>query len=131
MPLCLATTIGVATVALAGNSFTLAWVHSIERVRWEETWRVEGGDLVLDTVRIRGIGAGMEPPPEAVFRNGVWTWHPGTRKDVLKLTRSPYVADYEWCEPSRGCRPMSIILSSDGGVTEVRVCAAGHSGAMD
>ena len=66
MGVCLAT--AVATATLAANAFTLAWTHSIERLRWEEDWRTEGAELVLDGVRVRGHGAGMEPPAGAVYR---------------------------------------------------------------
>ena len=120
MALCLATALATATVA--ASSFTLAWTHSIERVRWEEAWRVEGRELVLDTVRVRGHGAGMEPAAGAVLRDGAWTWHPRPRHALLRLTRSEHTADYEWCEAGRPCVPLSALLPSDGGVTELRVC---------
>lgn len=119
--LCLANTLGNARIDVP--RFTLAWTHSIEKIRWEEDWRVDGDRLVLDAARIRGTGAGMEPPPEAVLKNGVWEWHPHTRESTLHLTRSPYTADYDWCNP-QGCRPLGHILPSDEGVTTVQVCAA-------
>ncbi|MER2553209.1 MAG: DUF1850 domain-containing protein [Thauera sp.] len=122
MVLCLAT--GLATATVAASTFTLAWTHSIERVRWEEVWRVEGEALVLDSVRVRGHGAGMEPGEGATLKDGVWTWHPRTRHAVLRLTRSPYTADYEWCEDSQPCVPLGTLLPSDGAVTELRACPA-------
>ena len=122
MALCLVNTL--AAVTLAAGDFTLAWMHSIERVRWEEVWRVDGGELVLDTVRVRGHAAGMEPAAAAVLRDGVWEWHPHTRHTLLRLTRSPYTADYEWCEGEAPCVPMSALIASDGGVTELRVYPA-------
>ena len=51
MPLCVAA--GGLVMTLALESFTLAWTHSIEKIRWEEDWRIDGGRLVLD----RGAGA--------------------------------------------------------------------------
>jgi hypothetical protein len=120
MPVCLATS--VATAALAANAFTLGWTHSIERLRWEESWRVEGEVLVLEAVRVRGHGAGMEPPPGAVLQDGVWVWHPRTRHARLRLTRSEHTADYDWCDETGACRPMAAVLPSDGGVTELRPC---------
>lgn len=123
---CLANAAGAT--ALAVNAFTLAWTHSIEKVRWEERWRVEAAALVLEAVRVRGFGAGMEPPAEAVLHDGVWEWRPGSRHAVLRLTRSGYTADYEWCggegegEGEAGCVPLSAILPADGGVTELRPC---------
>ena len=63
MSLCLAA--GAASAVLALNGFTLAWTHSIEKIHWEEDWRVEGRALVITEARIRGFGAGMEPPAGA------------------------------------------------------------------
>lgn len=122
MAVCLANT--VAAVAIAASQFTLGWTHSIEKILWEEDWRVDGTELVLDAVRVRGYGAGMEPAPEAVLHDGVWEWHPHTRQALLRLTRSGFTADYHWCPDGAACVPMSAVLASDGGVTEVRACAA-------
>jgi len=63
MPVCVAA--GGLVVALATNAFTLAWTHSIEKIRWEEDYRVENGRLRLVEARIAGSGAGMEPPLHA------------------------------------------------------------------
>jgi hypothetical protein len=52
MPLCLSA--GAATAALAVNAFTLAWMHSIEKTRWEEDWRIEGSLLRVVAASIRG-----------------------------------------------------------------------------
>jgi hypothetical protein len=41
-------------------NFTLAWNHSIEKIRWEEDYRVTAQGLVLEQARVRGNGAGME-----------------------------------------------------------------------
>lgn len=124
MAVCLAT--AVAAVSLAANAFTLAWTHSIEKVRWEEDWRVEGAELVLDAVRVRGHGAGMEPAPEAVLRDGVWEWHPRTAHALLRLTRSGFTPDYEWCTATT-CVPLATLLPADGGVTEVHACAPANA----
>ena len=43
MPLCL--TASAVAAVLAVESFTLAWTHSIEKIRWEEDWRIEAGQL--------------------------------------------------------------------------------------
>ena len=51
------------TLQLAATAFTLGWSHTVEHLPWQEDWRVEGGRLVLDTVRIKGSGAGMDPAP--------------------------------------------------------------------
>ena len=43
MPLCL--TAGTITAWVGVQAFTLAWMHSIEKIRWEEDWRVDNGSL--------------------------------------------------------------------------------------
>ena len=77
-------------VALALESFTLAWTHSIEKIRWEEDWRVAGDQLVLTEARVRGSGAGMEASGRQL-RNGVWRYDPHVPPlDVLRLTQSSF-----------------------------------------
>ena len=61
---------GVRTLH-AVSVFTLAWTHSVEHVRWEESWRVTGAGLGIEEARVRGSGAGMEPGDDAVF-DGHW-----------------------------------------------------------
>ncbi len=56
MALCLSA--GALAASLAVQSFTLAWTYSIEKVRWDEDWRV-GERLELVAARILGAGAGM------------------------------------------------------------------------
>jgi hypothetical protein len=115
-------------VFLPVRQFTLAWNHSIEKTRWEEDYLIEtdavGGapKLVALAARVRGSGAGMEPPEGAVLRRG-WYEFPLVRPALaeLLLTRSGYTADYEWCEQGR-CTPMAALLPSDGGVTRLWAC---------
>ncbi|HEX7436193.1 MAG TPA: DUF1850 domain-containing protein, partial [Caldimonas sp.] len=74
MPVCIAA--GGVVVALATQAFTLAWTHSIEKVRWEEDYRVEGTALRLVEARVHGHGAGMEPPPGSRLEGDVWHYTP-------------------------------------------------------
>lgn len=123
--LCLATATAVAT--LATQSFTLAWTHSIEKVRWEEDYRIESGRLHLVEARIQGSAAGMEPPPGARLENGWWHYAPAQAwHDELRLARSPYARDYELCFDG-GCRSLAVIAPQAEGVTRVYPCARnGH-----
>jgi len=110
--------------------FTLAWTHSIEKVRWEEDYEIRAGDgadaapeLRAVAARVRGSGAGMEPPPDAVLRDGWYEYRPGqSRHEALLLARSRYVPDYELCTAAAGCRPLSALLPSDGAVTRLTPC---------
>jgi hypothetical protein len=63
LSLCLASAGVVKALALA--AFTLVWTHSIEKVDWQEDWRITPDRLVLEQARVKGTGAGMEPPPDA------------------------------------------------------------------
>ena len=65
-----------ATVRLGTVALTLAWTHSIEKMRWEEDWRATPAGLVLQEDRIQATGAGMEPPPDAKFDGTWWRYNP-------------------------------------------------------
>jgi len=120
--ICLAAGVIAATLPL--SAFTLAWTHSIEKIRWEEDWRVQGKALVITEARIRGSGAGMEPPPGAVLKNGVWHYRPALPpQTVLRLTHSPYTSGYELCVEGR-CRPLADHLPGidNNAVIEIGRC---------
>jgi len=122
MPVCVAA--GGVIVALAMESFTLAWTHSIEKVRWEEDYRVEGSQLRLVEARVRGHGAGMEPPAGSTFANGVWHYDPHVPPlDALRLTNSNFAAGYEICSQGR-CTLLAEAAprAGDGDVIELRAC---------
>jgi len=103
--LCLSS--GALVTVLATQAFTLAWVHSIEKVRWEEDWQVAGGKLQIVEARIRGTGAGMETPEGAVLSDGAWHYRPQLAPLAkVTLAHSPYTAGYELCSDGR-CRPLT------------------------
>lgn len=110
------------------TQFTLAWTHSIERVRWEEDYRVVTQPLgalrlLAERVRIKGSGAGMEPPDGAQLRDGHYGFDATRQPDgLLRLSRSEFVPDYQLCTGGV-CHLLSHWLASDGGVTELRPCA--------
>lgn len=117
------------------QEFTLAWDHSIEKVRWEEDYELRISEepepslsdspvLVATAARIKGSAAGMEPPEHAVLKEGWYHYTPHIREhQVLRLTRSEFVPDYEWCD-QKGCRSLSEILPLDGGVTLMWACSS-------
>lgn len=106
--LCLTAGLIAATLPLA--EFTLAWTHSIEKVRWEEDYRLGDAGLMLVEARIRGAGAGMEPPAGAVLERGVWRYAPQrAAQGSLSLSHSPYAGDYEICTAG-DCRRLSELL---------------------
>jgi len=124
MSLCIAAGALVATLAV--DFFTLAWTHSIEKVRWEEDWRIEAGRLHLVEARIHGSGAGMEPPEGAVLERGVWRYRPALAPvERLRLANSAYTADYELCFDGR-CRPLAEVAgSAENAPMELHACEGG------
>jgi hypothetical protein len=115
-----------AQAFIPGQHFTLAWTHSIEKIRWEEDYSVESHDtkptLRLHRARVRGSGAGMEPPEDARLVQGWYVYSPTTPlPTALRLTRSPYTPDYTLCADGQ-CQPMSHWLATDGGTTLMWAC---------
>jgi hypothetical protein len=98
--LCLASAGTVKTLALA--AFTLVWTHSVERTDWQEDWRLTPLGLELVQARVKGSGAGMEPPPDARLVGGWFQWRPA---------RAPMA---------------ELLLGNSGAAGEWRLCADGH-----
>ncbi len=122
--ICLA--LGARHVSLPTDRFTLAWMHSVEKTGWQEDYAISGSGLKLTEARIQSTGAGMEPPPDALFRDGWWHYVP--RLPVLpelRLTLSPYTADYRLCWSGQ-CQALAKIVGAKPleGVVVVRPCAA-------
>ena len=122
LSLCLASA-GVVK-ALSVAAFTLAWTHSVEKLEWQEDWRVTPNGLELAQARVKGSGAGMEPPPEARLINGWFQWQP-QRAPMPQVVLGNSGAAGEWrlCSSGR-CRTLSEILGRPVGanVAIMRVC---------
>ncbi|MCX7629187.1 MAG: DUF1850 domain-containing protein [Geminicoccaceae bacterium] len=103
---------GALVFALEIQTFTLSWVHSVEKTRWEEDWRAEGDALVLVESRVQTSGAGMEPGPEARLEQGFWRSRPSLppQRELL-LARSPFAEDWRLCAEPRGCLSVEELLS--------------------
>lgn len=87
--------------------FTLAWNHTIEKIRWEEDYRVTEQGLVLEEARVRGTGAGMEIPEDARLENGSWHYRRQLQLlQPLSLGRTPEAGDYQLCFDGQ-CHAMS------------------------
>ncbi len=68
--------VGAKVLALAGGTFTLSWIHSVERTGWQETYRVVPQGLKIVEARVEGSGAGMDPGPGAKLEGEWWVWVP-------------------------------------------------------
>ena len=121
MSLCLASAGVVKTLSIA--AFTLMWTHSIEKVDWQEDWRITPEGLELVQARVKGSGAGMEPPPDAMLADGVWHYRPADpwRREIV-LARSDVVADWQLCLDRR-CRPLSHWIPVSAGATTLSACS--------
>lgn len=103
---CLFTLAGALLASLPGDTITLSWTHSIEKTEWREVWRAEDGRLVPVEARIKGFGAGMEPPPEARLSDGWLVWRPvAPPSGWLDLAASSFTPDHTLCV-SGHCRPL-------------------------
>ncbi len=117
--LCIAT--GAHLVTLPVSAFTLRWRHTIEKVLWEEDYLVAGDWLLLTRARVRGSGAGMEPPPDAVREGDVWSYRPADRwRREVRLARSEIGEDYTLCVEGK-CRPLSALVPV-GRTTTLTAC---------
>lgn len=102
---------------------TLRWYHSIEKIEWDEDYTVAGNWLALTGARIRGSGAGMDPPPNAVLTKGVWSYElEDPWRETVVLARSSYVRDYDLCVGGK-CRPLSHWIPIEAGPTTMQSCA--------
>jgi hypothetical protein len=122
LSLCLASAGVVKALSLA--AFTLVWTHSIEKVEWQEDWRITARGLELVQARVKGSGAGMEPPPEARLVEGWFRWRPNhpPMPEVI-LGNSGAAGEWRLCADGK-CRTLSDILGRPVGVnaTAMRVC---------
>lgn len=118
---------GALRAIVPAQEFTVAWTHSVQKTRWEERYRVDGDALRLTEARIQSSGAGMDPPPDATFREGWWTWHPPLPPlPELRLTLSSYARGYDLCWGGR-CHSLRRLVSSgaadvDGAVVQIQAC---------
>jgi hypothetical protein len=121
--LCLAVA-AVIRATLPTSEFTLAWTHSVEKVQWAEDYRIAGDTLVAASARVRGSGAGMEPPADARLVDGVWHYRPATQElQQLRVTVSPYTADYVVCWNGECASVAELVgMRSETGVVELFAC---------
>lgn len=122
MSLCLASAGSVKALSLV--AFTLVWTHSIEKVDWQEDWRVTPSGLQLVQARVKGTGAGMEPPPEARLVNGWFQWRPArVPMHEVVLGNSGAAGEWRLCHDGV-CRTLSEILGHPVGtnVTTLTDC---------
>lgn len=122
MAVCLAAA-GVS-LRIAAAAFTLAWSHTVEHQPWQEDWRVEDDRLVLDTVRVKGSGAGMEPPEEARLVDGWYVWRPvgETRERILLRRAGEISGDWQFCPAGGTCMPLADLVGATADPVTLQPC---------
>jgi tetratricopeptide (TPR) repeat protein len=110
--------------SLAVAAFTLSWTHSVEKIEWQEDWRVTPQGLEIVEARVKGSGAGMEPPPEALLKDGWFRWKP--QLPVLPevvLGNSGLAGEWLVCTDGK-CQDLSTILGRPVGSssTTMSIC---------
>ena len=117
--ICLSAGVMIATLALQG--FTLSWVHSVQKSEIQEDYRLEAGGLVSSEARIKGSGAGFDPPTGSRLSEGWWRWQPASHHRELILARSSAPGEWRICL-DHSCQPLSHYLPESGD-TAVRITA--------
>lgn len=122
--LCLANLGFLKVLSLA--TFTLAWTHSIEKIEWQEDWRVTADGLQLVQARIKGFGAGMEPPPEARLVGGWFQWQPNNPPlHEVALGNSGAAGEWRLCYEG-SCRTLSQVFGRPIGANVTIMSACGQ-----
>jgi hypothetical protein len=103
---------GTIWAQVPAEEMTLSWMHTIEKIRWAEDYRLTNEGFILEQARVKGSGAGMEIPADAVLKDGSWHYKPNLPiLPILKLGRTPEAGDYQLCVSSaqagQQCHPMS------------------------
>ncbi len=112
-------------MSLGAGRVTLAWTHSVEKTEWQEDWLATPRGLVLEEARVKGSGAGMEPPPEAKLVDGFWRWRPALApQERVLLRRSGATADSRVCADGR-CRPMDQMVPTGADPIVMTTCPGG------
>jgi hypothetical protein len=121
LSLCLASAGVVKTLSVA--AFTLVWTHSVEKIDWQEDWRITPDGLALVQARVKGTGAGMEPPPEARLVDGWFQWQPAraAMREVV-LGNSGAAGEWRLCAGGK-CRTLSGIFGRPIGVNTTTMSA--------
>jgi hypothetical protein len=112
-----------ATIKLGVAALTLAWTHSVEKVRWEEDWRATPAGLVITEDRLQGTGAGMEPPPDATFDGKWWRYRPplAPMPQVILRRSGATVSDWDVCI-ANACKPLGAYVGERADPVVMKIC---------
>ena len=121
MSFCLASAGVVKSLSVA--AFMLSWTHPAEKTEWQEDWRVTPLGFEIVEARIRGSGAGMEPPTVARLADGWMRWKPQLpRLTDVAFRSSGSAGEWRLCAEAQ-CRDLSAILGQPPGSGGIRMRA--------
>jgi len=111
-------------VRIAAVAFSLSWTHSVEKIPWQEQWRIEPDALVLTEARVKGSGAGMEPPPDAKLVGGWFVWRPvDPKRSEIVLRAVPSISPWTICIEGRACSHLDALLGRAADPVTLKPCA--------
>ncbi len=120
---------GGVTQALAVSAFTLSWTHTVERTQWIEHWQVQPAGLSVVEARVKGSGAGMEPPDGARLVDGYWVYSPQLPPQRRVVLANSGAGDSVWrlcaqgrCQTLGGSGSSAGADSGPGSPIELSVC---------
>ena len=112
------------TVRIAATVFSLSWMHSVEKIPWQEYWRVEPDRLVLTEARVKGSGAGMEPPADARHEDGWYVWTPADGvRDRIVLRAVPEISPWTICLDGERCSSLEALLGRKADPITIQPCS--------
>jgi hypothetical protein len=107
---CFGVAFTLVQATIPAPTMTLAWTHSVEKIRWEEDYAIRNNRLVLTAARVQGTGAGMEPGENAVRRGDWWEYHPEVAPlPSVTLAHSDFTDDYSVCANGK-CQKLKELL---------------------
>jgi hypothetical protein len=125
MGLCILAGGKIVAVYTTVTAFTLAWTHTVEKIEWQEDWRIAGDRLIIVAARVHGNGAGMEAPPDAHFDRSGWSWRPNVDPvATLTLRRSGATPDWQLCIDG-GCGDLGAVVAADADPVQFVACNEG------
>jgi len=101
------------TTVIAASFFSLSWTHSVQKTEWVEKWTITPSGLMLTEARVKGSGAGMEPPADAKLIDGWWIYRPKLRaqKSVMLASSGATGRGWRLCA-SEHCIDLGIVADA-------------------
>jgi hypothetical protein len=122
MAICLVVAMSSTLLVALPDRITLAWDHTVEKIRWEEDYVATRDGLLLTEARIKGTGAGMEMPPDATLANGRWHYRPNLAPlPEIFIRNSELPRGYEVCREGR-CSPLRALIGPDDRLLALTSC---------